>query len=118
MTPSETLVFLVAVVGLTALTSGGVFLLLWLLWLRRLQRNVDRFQSSVLHRLGDHSSAAEPMSAMDEEEVVAQLKVAEGSKTVCVMERDGRRYLRVDGELTRRERDQVMRYLKSEGFMD
>jgi hypothetical protein len=43
--------------------------------------------------------------------------VNQGKQVVSVLEADGRRFIHVDGELSAPERANMVRYLKSEGFM-
>jgi hypothetical protein len=50
-------------------------------------------------------------------ELVAQFKVNQGKQVVSVLEADGKRFIHVDGELTTPEREKMVRYLKSEGFV-
>lgn len=52
-----------------------------------------------------------------EGELVAQFKVNHGKQVVSVLESEGKRFIHVDGELSTRERANMVRYLKLEGFM-
>lgn len=115
---------LAAVIG--ALSSAVVFASLWLCWLRHMQKQLVRIQRMMCNQpippvrqapvespanFSAHMMAKKP-------ELVAQFKVKDGQHTVSVMESDGKRFLRVDGDLSWKQRLQMLRYLKSEGFMD
>jgi len=114
--------FLAAVVIVTALTSATVFFLLWLFWLRQFQRRIERL-GERLHPNGQNGlqvrkQKLKPAEHEPEEgELVATFKLSNSEHTVSIIEENGKRYLRVDGELSDQERDQMLRYLKSEGFL-
>lgn len=113
--------FLTLVVSATALTSVSVFVLLWWCWLRRVEQRVERLG---LH-LRDPTSAEtshktlklKPASEPENGELLATFKLSASEHTVSIIEEDGKRFLRVDGKLTDQEREQMLRYLKSEGFL-
>ena len=50
-------------------------------------------------------------------ELIAQFKVNHGKRVVSLLESEGKRFIHVDGELSTLERANMVRYLKSEGFM-
>ncbi|PTY01704.1 hypothetical protein DB346_11790 [Verrucomicrobia bacterium LW23] len=104
---------LIAVVGITAITSFAVFFLVWWLWLRKLHLSAENWQErdfdESLDMPADHFANAE---------LVHQLRVGANGRTISVLESDGKRFVRVNGELSRKERAQMMRYLKAEGYMD
>ncbi|HSI82309.1 MAG: hypothetical protein ACAI35_16165 [Candidatus Methylacidiphilales bacterium] len=105
---------LIAVVGLTAIASLGVFFLIWWLWLRKLHQVSESWQD----REFDESSLDIPTDHFANAELVHQIRVRTNGRTISVLESDGKRFIRVDGELSRKERAQMMRYLKAEGYMD
>jgi hypothetical protein len=107
------LLFLALTAGVAGLASFLVFAAcLW--WFRREQRRVLR---SITRASG---CPAELLSGDDVAaggELVAQFKVNRGRQVLSVLEADGRRFIHVEGGLSRREREKLIRYLKSEGFM-
>ncbi|MEM1057959.1 MAG: hypothetical protein AAGK14_01815 [Verrucomicrobiota bacterium] len=114
--------FLTLIVVLTAITSAGVFFLLWVIWLRQFQKRIERLGESLQ---GGQASPvwrvnASPRPAEEEAEggeLLATFKLSNSNHTVSILEEDGKRVVRVDGELTDEERDQMLRYLKNEGFL-
>jgi hypothetical protein len=115
LTAGETndLLFLALSAGVAGLASFAVFAACFF-WFRREQRrlfrSISRASSGAPEFVAGHGAAAGG-------ELVAQFKVNRGKQVLSLMEADGRRFIRVDGELTRREREKLIRYLKSEGFM-
>jgi hypothetical protein len=106
---------------LTALTAGLVSFSVFLgclYWLRREQRRWQRRLMESMARPGEPGEifvTGQGMPATGE--LVAQFKLGRGRKVLSVLEADGRRFIHVDGELSNVERDKLMRYLRSEGFM-
>ncbi|PAW79975.1 MAG: hypothetical protein B9S32_01205 [Verrucomicrobia bacterium Tous-C9LFEB] len=113
-----------AVLG--ALASSVIFATLWVAWLRRMQKQLKQIERLMYNKpipparpTPMESAAAFASNVMTKKpELVAQFKVKDGQQTVSVMESDGKRFLRVDGDLSWKQRLQMLRYLKSEGFMD
>lgn len=115
---------------LGALVSAVVFASLWVCWLRHMQGQLKRIQR-LMHNQPIPPARPQPAAAAatatanfpghmltKKPEVVAQFKVKDGQQTVSVLESDGKRFLRVDGDLSWKQRLQMLRYLKAEGFMD
>ncbi len=117
-TSANDILFLVITASVAALASLGVFLGCFF-WFRREQR---RFQRRILNTIA--RANREPgeifISSRDAAaggELVAQFKVNQGRQVVSVLEANGKRFIHIDGELTAPEREKMVRYLKSEGFM-
>jgi hypothetical protein len=110
---TKDLLFLALTAGVAGLVSFLVFAACFF-WFRREQRRVLRSLGREPRGPADfvtgHAAAASG-------ELVAQFKVNQGRQVLSLMEADGRRFIHVDGEITRREREKLIRYLKSEGFM-
>lgn len=112
--------FLAAIAAVTALTSTGVFVLLWWFWLRRFERRLHRLGEQLASPPSDSSGKKhklKPATEPENGELVATFKLSTSDHTVSIIEEDGKRFLRVDGKLTEQEREQMLRYLKSEGFL-
>jgi len=113
--PTETLTLVLSVAVLTTVCCSGVMLILGMLWLRHARRSLQRFQDSVIEALTQPSAHhTEPGGS----ELVARFRVSDGAKTVSILQRGGRRFLEVEGELTHAERDSLERYLRNEGFIE
>lgn len=106
-----------------ALSSAVVIVSAWFFWLRHMEKQLSRLeylldrmpaQGTLLNASPNSPATGAPT------ELVAQFKVSDGQQeqTVTVLESDGKRFFRVDGELSRSQRAQMLRYLQSEGFMD
>jgi hypothetical protein len=115
LTAGETndVLFLALTAGVAALASFLVFVACFF-WFRREQRRVLR---SIHRASGGPAEFVTSHDAAAGGELVAQFKVNRGRQVLSVMEADGRRFIHVEGELTSREREKLIRYLKSEGFM-
>jgi hypothetical protein len=110
--------FLAAAVAVIAAIFLAVFIGCFF-WFRREHR---RLQRKILHAISQASRGSEEIFVSGKEaagcgELVAQFKVNQGKQVVSVLEADGRRFIHVDGELSAPERANMVRYLKSEGFM-
>jgi hypothetical protein len=109
----------IVLLGITAFIAATVSVTLCFWWFRREQR---RLQMKIL------ASMANPGNDSDElfltgidvatyGELIAQFKVNHGKRVVSLLEAGGKRFIHVDGELSTLERANMVRYLKSEGFM-
>jgi hypothetical protein len=107
------LLFLALTAGVAGLASFIVFAACFY-WFRREQRRVLRSISRLSG--GPTEFVTGPEAAVDGE-LVAQFKVNRGRQVLSVLEADGRRFIHVEGELSRQQREKLLRYLKSEGFM-
>jgi hypothetical protein len=107
------LLFLALTAGVAALASFLVFAACFF-WFRREQQRLLR---SIRHASRGPAEFVTRHKVVAGGELVAQFKVNRGRQVLSLMEADGRRFIHVDGELTRREREKLIRYLKSEGFM-
>ena len=113
-----------AVLG--ALASAVIFASLWVAWLQRMQKQLKQIERLMYNKPVAPARPAPVENVANfasnvmtkKPELVAQFKVKDGQQTVSVMESDGKRFLRVDGDLSWKQRLQMLRYLKSEGFMD
>ncbi len=88
-------------------------------WFRREQL---RWQKRVLRAIADSGRDPEELfltgtDAIAYGELIAQFKVNQGKQVVSVLEADGKRFIHVVGELSPTELSNMVRYLKSEGFM-
>src|SRR5580692_3251529 len=115
LTAGEThdVLFLALTAGVAGLASFLVFAACFY-WFRREQRRVLR---SISRTSGCPAEFLTGDDAAAGGELVAQFKVNRGRQVLSVLEADGRRFIHVEGELSRREREKLIRYLKSEGFM-
>jgi hypothetical protein len=115
LTTGETndLLFLALTAGVAGLASLIVFAACFH-WFRREQRRVLR---SMTRASGRPAELLTDQDMAVDGELVAQFKVNRGRQVLSVLEADGRRFIHVEGELSRREREKLIRYLKSEGFM-
>jgi hypothetical protein len=89
-------------------------------WFRREQK---RLQKKILSDMAANEQNSECLFLTGHDaalhgELVAQFKVNQGKRVVSLLESDGKRFLHVDGTLSAPERDKMVRYLKSEGFMN
>jgi hypothetical protein len=103
--------------ALTALVAGLASFLVFVAcfaWFRREQRRVLR---SISRTAGNPTDLLTGQDAAAGGELVAQFKVNRGRQVLSVMEADGRRFIHVKGDLSSQEREKLIRYLKSEGFM-
>jgi hypothetical protein len=113
---------LAAMVG--ALISAVIFASLWVCWMKRVQGQLKRLQRLMYDRpiepvrRANENAAVYAANVYKKPELVAQFKVKDGEQTVSVLESEGKRFLRVNGELTWKERLKMLRYLKAEGFME
>lgn len=112
--PPELLLIVAGVTAVTLGIVGGLFCLFWLTWLRPTHRRMEELHRVLIEALTDPASERQTEGS----ELVARFRVAEGAKTVSIMEREGRRFLEVDGDLSNEERDQLLRYLRNEGFIE
>ncbi len=99
--------------GVAGLASFVVFMACFF-WFRREQRRVLR---SISRLSGGPAEFITGQDAASGGELVAQFKVNRGRQVLSVMEADGRRFIHVKGEISSQEREKLIRYLKSEGFM-
>ena len=111
-------IFLVAAVAVAAGASLAVFAGC-LFWFRREQR---RWQKKMLRAIADSNRDPNQLfltgqDAITYGELIAQFKVNQGKQVVSVLESEGKRYIHVVGDLSANERNKMVRYLKSEGFM-
>ncbi len=113
------IVFLVVTAAVAAAASFAVFFGCFY-WFRREQRRLQRRILNTIAQAArgtDENLFVSGHDAASCGELVAQFKVNQGRQVVSVLESDGRRFIHVDGELTAPEREKMVRYLKSEGFM-
>jgi hypothetical protein len=108
-----------ALVAIVAGAASCVVFLACFYWFRREQR---RMQKRILHALSRAGGLGDELFVTGRDaascgELVAQFKVNQGKQVVSVLEADGKRFIHVDGELTTPEREKMVRYLKSEGFV-
>jgi hypothetical protein len=118
ISPNGDFVFLALAAASAASASFLVFLGCFY-WFRREQRRLQRRILGTISRAvgepGELFVTGRDAAACGE--LVAQFKVNRGRQVLSVLEADGRRFIHVEGELSSRERDRMVRYLKSEGFM-
>ncbi len=108
--------------AVTAVVAAIVSLLVCaccFLWFRREQR---RLHGKIVRALGPAGRNMDEVFLTGRDpssygELVAQFKVNQGKQVVSVLESEGKRFIHVIGDLTPHERTQVVRYLRSEGFM-
>ena len=108
--------------ALTAAAAAAASLVVFLgcfYWFRREQRRLHRRILGAINRAAGNPedliiTGRNPAATG---ELVAQFKVNRGRQVVSVLEADGRRFIHVEGDLSSQERDRMIRYLKSEGFM-
>lgn len=104
----------------TALASAGASLAVFggcFYWFRREQRRLNK---RFLKAIAAAGSRPEDLiltgnDTMAVGELVA--RVNHGRHVVSVLEAEGKRFIHVNGDLTPVERNKVVQYLKSEGFM-
>ena len=107
---------------LTAVVAAGTSLAVFLACFYWLRLEQGRFQKKIFKAMSDSHHDHEEMfltgkDPMAHGELVARFKVNQGKRVVSILESDGRRFIHVDGELSALERERMVRYLKSEGFM-
>jgi hypothetical protein len=107
------LLFFALTAGVAGLASFLVFAACFF-WFRREQRRLLRSINAVSSGPAEFLTGHEAVAGG---ELVAQFKVNRGRQVLSLLEADGRRFIHVEGGLTRREREKLIRYLKSEGFM-
>src|SRR5262249_27955063 len=101
-----------------------VFIALIFPWLRSIQRQVEHIQELLLYPEMDNEHATVGLPGMpnsgeaDPAHPVAQFQLRASGHNISVVESGGKRFMKIDGQVTRRERDQLIRYLRSEGFLD
>jgi hypothetical protein len=110
---TNALLFLALTAAVAGLASFLVFVACFH-WFRREQRRVLR---SITRASGGPTELLTGHDAAAGGELVAQFKVNRGRQVLSLMEADGRRFIHVKGELSSREREKLIRYLKSEGFI-
>jgi hypothetical protein len=106
-----TITALVSASASLAVFAGGFY------WFRREQR---RAQRRLLKAITSTGRRPEDMILTGNDtmacgELVA--RVHHGRHVVSVLESEGKRFIHVNGELSPGERNKVVHYLKSEGFM-
>jgi len=112
------LLFLILTAAVAGAASFAVFMACFY-WFRREQR---RMQQRILNAINQAVQGTDGVFVMGGDvptqgELVAQFKVNQGRQVVSVLEAGGKRFIHIDGELSAPERAQMVRYLKSEGFM-
>lgn len=111
---------MIAVVS--ALASAAFCVTIWVCWLRHVQNQLTRIQRMMydqpIRKPVENKATFVANTVAKKPELVAQFKVKDGQQTVSVLESDGKRFLRVDGDLSWKQRLKMLRYLKAEGFMD
>jgi hypothetical protein len=112
------LLFLAATAAVAASAALIVFVGCFY-WFRREQRQQQSrmLRTLTLNARGSDELFVSGRDAASCGELVAQFKVSRGKRVISVLEADGRRFIHVDGELSAPEREKMVRYLKSEGFM-
>jgi hypothetical protein len=115
MSRMDGLLFLALTAASAAVASFAVFLGCFY-WFRREQRRMQRRLPGPISRPPGELFVT-GRDAATSGELVAQFKVNQGRQVVSVLEADGRRFIHVEGELSSNERDKMVRYLRSEGFM-
>ena len=101
-------------------TAITVAIALFLFWRHRVEQR--RFQKRIMEALA-RMAGDEPQMFITEMdlgkrgELIAKFKLPQCKRVVSVLEADGKRFIHVDGDLSSLERAQMMRYLKSEGFI-
>ncbi len=92
-------------------------------WLKSLQRQIAHLREMVLlSRLHDLTALQNLHSHLLENKgpanAVPLVQLTAIGKNVSVMESEGKRFLKVEGEISDHERHRLVQYLQSEGFLD
>jgi hypothetical protein len=108
--------------AVTAAVAGGVSFAVFMGYFYWFRREHRRWQKRILNAITDAGRDPDDLfltgrDAAAHGELVAQFKVNQGKQVVSVLESDGKRFIHVVGELSPLEREKMVRYLKSEGFM-
>jgi hypothetical protein len=109
----------ILIFGFSAVLAAAVSFAVCFWLFRREQR---RLQSKILASMAHHGQECDELflTGIDVAaygELIAQFKVNHGKRVVSLLEAGGKRFIHVDGELSTLERANMVRYLKSEGFM-
>lgn len=112
-----------AVVGASALTTLTVFIALIFPWLRSIHRQIEHIQELLLYPDMENEHAPVGLRELagpgdSDAHPVAQFQLKASGRTISVVESGGKRFMKIDGQVSRKERDQLIRYLRSEGFLD
>jgi len=115
----EDMFLLLVTIAVAAGVSLAVFAACYSWFLRQQKRLQKRIRADmVATEQNSDSLFLTGRDAALHGELVAQFKVNQGKRVVSLLESDGKRFLHVDGTLSAPERDKMVRYLKSEGFMN
>jgi beta-lactamase superfamily II metal-dependent hydrolase len=115
MNPSPEAVLVMLGVGvLSSLLTCAV---VYLFWLRKILRNLVRFQTALQQAWAIRMQARNIEIVQPNDHLVARVKLKSGSGSISVYETGGKNIVRIDGTASDQEKERLMKYLKSEGFI-
>ena len=106
--------------SIIAIVAGGVSLAVFMACFSWFKRDIERKMIKAMIpavRRDLEELILTGSRASVEGELVAQFKINKGKQVVSVLESEGKRFIHVDGEISSREKANMVRYLKLEGFM-
>jgi hypothetical protein len=124
----SSVVMVLAVGSVAGIITTILFFSLFFPWMRNLQHQIDHLQETLLYAENRNIPQPKPVPPQlmdrttppleEQVEIIAQFQVKRSGETISIVESGGHRYVRMDSEIPRREREQLLRYLKNEGFVD
>ena len=106
----------------TVAVSAGVSFVIFAMFFYWSRREQHRLHKKLLNAISDSGRGPEDLFLTGRDasaygELVAQFSVNHGKQVISLLEAEGKRFIHVDGEISANERANMVRYLKSEGFM-
>ncbi|MFQ3671953.1 MAG: hypothetical protein SNJ84_10915 [Verrucomicrobiia bacterium] len=115
MVPSAEAIFLMLAVGVfsSLLTCAVVYIV----WLRKVLRNLLRFQNALQQAWAIRLQARYLETAPPKDNLIARIDLKSGPGTISVYDAGGKNIVKIDGSASAKEKEQLLKYLKSEGFL-
>lgn len=111
---TEALVIMIAVGVFSSLLTCAV---IYIFWLRKVLRRLLRFQAALQQAWAIRLQARHLESPPPKDSLVARMDLKSGPGTISVYDAGGKNIVRIDGSATPQEKERLLKYLKSEGFL-
>ncbi len=115
MRPSgEAILFMLAVGVFSSLLTCAV---IYIFWLRKVLRNLLRFQKALQQAYAIRLQARYLETPPPKDNLIARMDLKSGPGTISVYDAGGKNVVKIDGSASPKEKEQLLKYLKSEGFL-
>lgn len=90
---------------------------IYIVWLRKILRNLLRFQNALQQAYAIRLQARYLETLPPKDHLIARMELKSGPGTISIYDAGGKNIVKIDGDASPKEKEQLLKYLRSEGFL-